>query len=240
MSKKTPNKSDLELRAERINYEGDLSLYNLKRFYDRSPIAEKYAEGHASLQFHVGSARPYAFECFSRSAGSAEVKATPAFMSNEFPVFVWVGNITQGFRPVESFIRLVSLDSVYVRVRKVSEWPLAFQSRFPMFDEFILDSDRELCAIRIGQTGVQFRQLVDDVIESSAKIMNAIADDQSQFIRSRSLRRKDEIGLIPNLVILDANVIRLARGIGINEVHEVPEMLIGAFDPFTSAVQGVV
>ncbi len=143
-------KSDLELRAKRINHEGDLSLQNIKRFYDGASIAEEYAHGLASFHFHVGSVRPYASEYFSASV--RDMGTATASLSSEFPMLVWIGNVTKGFRPIDSFVRLVRLDRVYVRGREVSEWPFAFTSRIPMFDEFIFDSDRELRTARIGVT----------------------------------------------------------------------------------------
>jgi hypothetical protein len=230
-------KSDLELKAERINYEGDLSLQNLKCFYDGASIAEEYANGHASLHFHVGSVRPYAFEYFSSSV--RDVGATTASCSDEFPVFVWVGDVAKGFRPLDSFVRLVRLDSIYVRVRKVSQSPLFIKSCFPIFDEFVFGSDRELCSERIGLSGVFPRQFVDQVIERGTEVMDTIANNQRKFNWPRGLRREDDIGLIPNIVILDGDVLRLARGVGFNCEQEILKMFIGAFDPFTSAVERV-
>jgi hypothetical protein len=137
-------KSDLEFRTERINYEGNLSLQNLKCFYDGTFIAEEYTNGHPSFHLHVGSIGACAFEHVA--APVRDVGAAPASRANEFPMLVWVRDVAQGLRPVDSFVRLAGLDCIYVRVRKVSQWPLVIVSRFPMFGEFVFDSDRELCS----------------------------------------------------------------------------------------------
>jgi len=229
-----------KLTIEEINQRGDLSLHNIKCFYHGSSISKEYADGHASLQFHVGPTRPYAFECFSRSAGSTEMNATTASRLRQFPVFVGVGNITQGFRPLDSLVRLVRLDSVYVRGRQVSQWPLTVQSRFPNFDEFILSrGNREQRSVRIGQAGVFPSEFIDNIVQGSSEIMDTVANDQRQHGRQRSLRGEDKVGLIPNIVILDGNIIRLAQGVGFDLANEVLQVFIGAFDPSTSAVKGM-
>jgi hypothetical protein len=230
-------KSDLELKAERINYQGDLALHNLQCMENGGVISEEYSNGHMSFQLHVGSVRPYALEYFAASA--CDVGLTTAFWANEFPVLVWVGNIAQGLRPVDSLVRLVRLDSIDVSIREVSQWPILFKSTFPVFDEFVFSADRELCSYRIGVAGILSRQLENQIVQRGAKIMNAITDDQRKLRRERRFGSEDDIRLVPNVVIIDNDIIRLARGVSLNCNDQIAKMFIGAFDPFTSAVERV-
>lgn len=230
--------SDLELRAERINYEGDLTLHNIECFYNRTLIAEEYANGHASLHLHVGSVRPYAFEYFAASVG--DVSSATASCSGEFPMLVWIRDLNQCLRPVHSLVRLVSLDRVYVHVRQISEISFTFGPRVAESEEVSrIGEDRKLSALRLGIAGVFPRQLEDQIIERGSEIMNAVANDEGHLIRQWGGRGKDDVRLIPNLVILDSNISRLARSVGFNFAYEVVEMFVGAFDPFTSAVKRV-
>src|SRR5690242_20049256 len=45
----------LELRLERVNNRATLRMENLKRFYDRRPIIERYADGETELHVHLCS-----------------------------------------------------------------------------------------------------------------------------------------------------------------------------------------
>src|SRR6478735_6877244 len=119
----------LKLRLERIHRCGDLSLENLKRFNHRSSVVESYLAGVLSLQMHITTIGPYAVEYFSGAALKAARNATRkrkqaldvGLGQNQMSVLVWVREGLKRFRPIDSFVRLVALDSPYVRIRKTSQ-----------------------------------------------------------------------------------------------------------------------
>jgi len=77
-------------------------------------------------------------------------------------------------RRSDSLVRLVDLDSVYVRGSQVSQWPLVVQSRIPKFDEFSFSrGNRELRTVRVGQAGIFPGQLVDNIVKGGSEVMSA-------------------------------------------------------------------
>src|SRR5262245_40678902 len=118
----------LKIRIERINRRADFRLENLKRFNHGGSIAERYVDGVLSFHVHIAAFRPYAVEYFSRTAlktdsgsgceGAIDVPSTSE--CNQLPVLVWVRDVTKGACPSGSFVRLIRLDSTYVRGRQAS------------------------------------------------------------------------------------------------------------------------
>ena len=156
-------------------------------------------------------------------------------------MLVLVGDSTKSFRPVDSLVRLVSLDSVYVRARQVSQDSLSFSQGFPVFVEFVFGRNRELSVVWIVETGVLPRKLINDIVERGAQVMNAITCDERQLdIGDRRMLHESDVRLVPTIIVLDGNSVYLSRGIGLKFCNDVGEMFVGAFDPFTCAVKGMI
>jgi hypothetical protein len=158
--------SNLELRAERINYEGNLALENLKGFYDGQTVAEGYCNGRFSFHLHVGAVRPCAFEYFANTISNEGLGT--ASHDCDFPMLVWVRDVAQGFRPVDSLVRLVRLDSVYVRGRAASQvtWSESLKA-------VAIVANRKLGSVLTG-TGIVPSQLKDEMIERGSEVMDTI------------------------------------------------------------------
>ncbi|MDX6404226.1 MAG: hypothetical protein QOH70_1681 [Blastocatellia bacterium] len=225
-------KSDLELRAERINYEGDLALDNLKCFYDGLSVAEGYCDGRFSFHLHVGAVGACAFEYFADSVSNQGLGA--ASYDCDFPVLVWVRDVAQGFRPVNSLVRLVRLDSVYVRGRAA---PQITRSESLKVQDIV--ADRKLCSV-LADARIVPRQLKDEMVERRSKVMNTIADSERDNIRQRFADGHDDVRLVPNTIMLDAETILMRGGIGFNFGNDLVKMFVGPFDPFTRAAERVV
>jgi hypothetical protein len=156
---------------------------NRRWLYNGESIVKRYAEGVLSFHVHIAAVAPYAVEHFSRAALEAARRASsqlevvlevsPHF--NQVPVLVRVGDALESFRPLDSFVRLVLLDSAYVRVRNASQEsvPLAAKSGVGRFDW-------DLRSLLNDAPGVVFRKFINQVIERRPEIMDAVADCQAK------------------------------------------------------------
>lgn len=237
-------KSDLELRAERINYEGDLTLEHLKRFYNRKTIAEAYREGVCSLHMHVLSVRPYALEYFSGSALEATGLARRqgsfafpfAFEEGQMSVLVWVRDGAQSLCPIDSFVRLVRLDSVYVRGRQ------ACQVSWRESTKIVIGvADGELSSVLDLSLLIENSKLIDNVVESRSKVVNTVSNGQAETKRNFGKMlstANDEV--FRTRIVLDGQTIFILPTHTFDLRNNFPKVLVGAFDPFTSAVKGMI
>ncbi len=232
-------KSDLELRAERIKYEGNLALDNLKRFNDRLSITKGYRDGHFSLHLHICSARPYALEYWA-DAGRDTCEALPSY-DCDFPMLVSIRDAAQNCQAVRSLVRLVRLDSVYVRARQVSQRPFFIGPLVSNLIEFVEGvADRERGAARVIFSGDLSGQFEDHIVQCRTEIVNTIANNKGDGLRERRVSNQLNIGLISHLIILNNDSVFFHPGVPFEFGNDVVKMFIGAFNPFTSAVERVV
>lgn len=234
-------KSDLELSAERINYEGDLALKNLKGFYNRKSIAEGYRNGVLSLHVHVASIGAYAFEYFSRSAfvvACRGIEGDEGRLSHsdegDMPMLIGVRDIAQGLCPIDSVVRLVRLDSIYVRARQALE--VSVSQPIEIGDGV---ADRELGAI-LNRARIVMSQFVDKMVERRSEVMNTVANTQRNGVRESNGRPDSDIGNVPGFVMLDEDSVVLCPPKDFKFADDLVKMFIGAFDPFSSAAERMI
>lgn len=181
------NGDSLELRLERINRRGNLALKNLERFHDWSlPIWKRYID--EVLEVYVDF-------CITDTNGPARIviKTSDSSLGNRAPLdqtstkdgqlsmFVWVGNIVEGFRPCASTIRLEVLDKddvVMTQPPQLLQGILAEKvttvGRSPIFG--VLDG--ELSSLLLTP-GILPREFVDEVIEGGPKIVDRLPNHDS-------------------------------------------------------------
>lgn len=159
-------RSDLELRLERINYLGDLRLEFLKRFSDEVSFAiERYAIGEVSVHIHAAAAHEKFCISLEGSSGLAEP-----------PVLVWIADVSQEFRPVHSRVWLQSFDCCLVGAREVLNVSL-------MFDKLLSRVfDRKLCALLEGP-GIQESEFINEIVQSGAEIVYDLTNQDTDDVR---------------------------------------------------------
>ena len=140
-------------------------------------------------------------------------------------MFVGVGNVTQGFSPVDSFVRLVRLDSIDVMTRKALQVTISIG-----LESFGSIFNGELGS-RLDLPGVGTSQLVNDVIESRSKVMDTIADGQTDGKRENGLAPLYD-DLLRFRIILDHHVVILCLAENFDLRYNFPKVFIGPFNPF--------
>ena len=176
----------LELRLERVNRVGDLRLKKLKRLYDGRPIGwgERYLDGRLSLHIHVIYLPTQAALCWEYLAGetnellSFAVRQGHSDISRSYricqlPVFVWIGQHSEGLRPLASIARLQFLDGCDVGITDTLEI-----CRPPSVESASIRIDRKLRSILL-LAGIEKGEFIDQVVEGGAKVVDDFADEDS-------------------------------------------------------------
>lgn len=232
-------KSDLELRAERINYEGDLALENLKRFNDGVSVGKGYTDGCLSFHLYVGSASPYALEYFTDPVGDLHGTATAD--NRDGFMFVFVRDGTKGFRPLNSLVRLVQVDSIYVRVRQICQRSLTLRlSATDAVEVFFSLTQGKLGSLRGGIARVHLRKFKNQILQSDSQIVDEIANGEWNLPRDKFRNRDTNVGLIADFVVIDNDALLVFPSGLFKSGQEFIQIYIGAFDPFTSSVKRMV
>jgi hypothetical protein len=138
----------LELRLERIKSRSNLALQNLQRFHDVSSIRQRYAEGILQVNMCVRVTPSAAPQYFARAIIQASANAAlhdacsldESANGGQLPVFVWVGDVSQGFCPCASLIRLERLNSVDVMLMESRQTRLGSRFKAPLW-VFPIDLD---------------------------------------------------------------------------------------------------
>jgi hypothetical protein len=193
-----PEKTDsLELRLERIKRLSNASLEFLKRLYDRRPVAEQYLKGDCEVHLHF-FARDRVYCARYRAARDVE-EAKPigisknaglneASMECKLAVFVGTGEALKRCRPIDSVVRLQSLDCCYMGGIEAVE-P---STLFPPLESLLLVFDRELSSID-ASPGIERGKLIDQIIEGGSKIVCDFADDNTDLDRNSEPLINDEL-----------------------------------------------
>src|SRR5207244_3188885 len=101
----------------------------------------------------------------------------------ESPVFVWVGDVAEGLRPVASVVRLQRLDlcdMAAIEVVKPSSLAVTLEEVFCVING-------KLSAL-LRAAGVEDSQLVDEVIEGGPEVVTDLADQDAKQQRWGDLR----------------------------------------------------
>src|ERR1017187_6337909 len=127
MQSTSTDQESLELRIKRLNRSCDLSVEILKRFQQRPSIWKRYVEGILNVDVLIrvrgsASAKDNFGRVIIKTAADTRfggaVDVGQSTDCGKCPVLVWVGEITQGFRPCASHVRLELLNGVDVDIAK--------------------------------------------------------------------------------------------------------------------------
>ena len=157
--------SALELRLEGIKRLGNLQLKLLECVYGRRPIAERYANGDATLHIH-GSAGHYLF-CAEWRRRDVELTSD----RYEVPVFVGIGQGLEHTRPVTSVERLQSLDRCNMLITDTFEKGIA-----PSPETIFSILNRKLRSV-YDIADVQLSQVIDEVIQGGPQVIGDLANE---------------------------------------------------------------
>jgi hypothetical protein len=108
-------------------------------------------------------------------------------------MLVWVGNVSEVFRPCDSVVRLKSFDGVDVRWRQSSQVLFAPRTKpaLGVLGINVKVLDGELGAINLF-AGIVQGQFKDEVIQGGPQVLNGIADRQRQLDwNGRKAERRD-------------------------------------------------
>ena len=172
----------LEVRLERINRRADFHLQNIERFQhgDIIPLWKNYLDGRIRVYVHAWAGADASADCIAAAIEPARISEAN-HMDNElipsdsceFPMLVRVGNIAEGFRPLDSVVRLQAFNARDMRYRQSLE--LGFGSRIEPTSLAVGISlevlDEELRSVLSSPT-VFNRQLIDEVIEGRPKMVD--------------------------------------------------------------------
>jgi hypothetical protein len=207
--------SSLELRLERLKRASDLGDEIFKNFFDRAPYGgirvgagggldwNKYRDKCGELHLHFNSIRPFCLTFRADIDPPGWDKTFPYDLDlhgeasrGERPVFVWVRQISEGWRPCASAVRLQPLDCCDMRDADAYE-----PDRYVPFEYLWHIVNRKLGAVLDGSAIVP-RELKNEIIEGGSQIVTNLSD-QNAYDR-RMMLEIDRVSLS-----------RVVRGIGI-------------------------
>lgn len=189
MDAKTASAS-LHERIELIKRVGNAQLDYLQRLYDPCPIAERYVNGDLDVHLHFARLAHKGGGCIICHRGSDGNRC------DETPMLVYIRQKLEGLHPVASIVRLQPLDQCHVFIAD------AFEIGRPVFlKELWAIFNRKLNATVRRATGINLRELSDEIIETAPQCVSESADDGSNIGK----HVVEEIGdLVPSIrVILD-------------------------------------
>lgn len=159
----------LELRIKTINYLGDLRLEYLKRFYDQRSIAELYLGGEICIHVHRKEKK---WQCDTYCSPTQQVARWPN--NGQIFMFVGVGNIPQNLRPINTFVRLQSLNQCLVFMRD------SFEVSFsPPIEAGWRIFDRKSCAL-LDASRIEKSHFIDEVIKGGSKIVDRFSNENTE------------------------------------------------------------
>ena len=180
----------LELRLERIKSRSNLALQNLQRFHDVSSIRQRYAEGILQVNMCVRVTPSAAPQYFARTIIQASANAAlhdagsldESANGGQLPVFVWVGDVSQGFCPCASLIRLERLNGIDVMLMESRQRRIGSRFKAPLW-VFAIDLDvfDEKLSSFLFRPGVLPRQFVEEVVECGTKVVDDFPNNDSGF-----------------------------------------------------------
>lgn len=222
-------KSGRELLLEEFNRSANLRFEAVQRFHESrfALIWRRYVDGVMGVDVDVLGAEPYRIHCQINMDGKGDAIESAVGESRQRPVLVWVGNVAEGFRPLDSLVRLERLDHVDVPIRHPLQVTV-FNS-----DEISGGIDnRELRAV-LDLGRIVSGQFKDNVVQGCSHVVDHIADYERQHgIKVRDLRQDDNY-LVS--VVLSDKVLLAALLKGANEGVGLGKVTICPFEPELSA-----
>lgn len=196
-----------ELGLELNKQIGNLRLEFVKRLYDGRPIAELYRIGLTGIHLHVapkliGQERLFHICCRLRSKTQLKDDLTVKLNESEFPMLVWIRQVSEDARPFTTFVQLQALNVCDMRGVESLEPPFLNGQR-----EAILGViNRKLRAI-LNLTRVENGERIDEIVETGAEIVNGFPTKNAS--EWRNWRGKCEDWLSGVRIVLDRSIIRV-------------------------------
>jgi len=237
------NLSPLELRLETIKSLDNVEYKLLKCLYNGRSILENYLERENVLHVHglVGE------EGFCAIYLRADNNRT--IYKGKSSVLVGIGDISKPFRPLAIIERLQPLNSCDVFRANSSEVfasPRIFDVTDSGIKRFWRVLDWKLRSLYL-LLGIEAGQLINEVIESSPKVIDDFADKDAEFFRNRDWASSDIADIneftpfdrTPYTLIINGNTINIMLAKDLNPSFQITEVFACPIDPLINAIQGV-
>jgi hypothetical protein len=189
-----PDNDSLELRLEYSKRISNLRLDFLKRLDDQGSIAESYCRGIIELHVHFASHGMWCAAYRDGATGEAFVKRRVCASYDvdddvgDLSVFVWIREVSEGFRPITSFVRLQPLNACNMATVHASKPRLAVRPEtiFAIFNQ-------ELCA-GLGDARIKLGEFKDEVVKGGSEVATDFADQDGDPYGSGN--RRDNFNII--------------------------------------------
>jgi len=236
------NLSPLELRLETIKSLAHFEYQLLKCFYNGRSISENYLKTLNMIHVHG------MFDGRGFCARYLNCNTNRAFKETQFPVFVRVGNNSKSFRPFTSIARLQPLDSCDVFRAYSSEiftFPLSFDATTSLVKLFYKVLNWKLRSLYL-LLGIEVGQLINEVIESSPKVIDDFAHDDTIYSWGEFWGEfKDKKGnrisppLRPYKLCLFGSTLEILLDKDTDSSFQIQQVFICPTEPLISAIQRV-
>lgn len=245
--------SSLEARLERSKRRGNLRLQEIERFRDKGSVAELYLQGRVGVHVHVPYLPSQATLCWEyfaqrvycrdgrppdRAVRDMGVEGRGARGVSELAVLVWVGEVGKELRPVASTTRLQNLDRCLVFGQKATEEdpPVSRLVASPL-EALGGAFDGELGAILLA-AGVAPRQLVDQVVEGRAEVVDGLSDDDGHTGRGLAPLVPVDVGELSLWVEIVGQVIQVTTVEPFGAPLEISEVDIRSRETSVGSTEG--
>jgi len=173
MESVTGRKADdvsLKVRIENFKRVSNAAFDKLKDFYDRSSVWKRYVDESLQVEmtFRIGNSyfSGVILKCDLNMSVHDDRAFPPTAHARQAPMLVWVGDVTQGFSPCASYIRLQRLDTLDVSNAQPIQTVLSSRIK-----TVLIVFDEELGAT-LGATGVLDCEFVNKIIKGGPQVVN--------------------------------------------------------------------
>lgn len=186
--------SNLELRLECINRMGDLRLDFLKRLYDGKAVIKGYKQGNVELHIHAWTPVKKFHNAIEPNSRDGRIRdfhicgvltrfcgnSRTMLLENEMPMLIWIRDISEHLSPIDSIIRLQSLNLCRMKAADSLEAGLG-----PSLESVWRVLNQELRTV-LPSAGIKDREFVDEIVEASPQVIDCLSDKQRNLERDRT------------------------------------------------------
>lgn len=231
----------LELRLEFFNRLGNASDDFLKRLYDRRSIVERYLALETEVHVHFVARDGMFCAKYSRvphrkrlRSGLPNLEGTRSAEGREFPVFVFVGKVSQRPRPIASLVRLQPLECCDM----ASLDALAPSLLFPPLELIGAVHNRKLREL-LGRAEVKFGEFENEIFQRSTQVIANLADQDGNAHRGGDVNfRRFAADVLPTLGLEMSD-----RGLGLfplkgdDQLPQIGKVFCCPKDPLRSSIE---
>jgi len=236
------NLSPLELRLETINSLAHFEHQLLKCFYNGRSISENYLKTLNMIHVHG------MFDGRGFCARYLNCNTNRVLKESQFPVFVGVGDKPKSFRPFTSIERLQPLDSCDVFRAYSSEihtLPLSCDVTDSLVKLYFRVLNWKLRSLYL-LLGIEAGQLINKIIESSPKVIDDFAYDDTKYSWGEFWRESENKKgsrtsppLKPYKLCLFGSTLEILIEKDTNSPMQINDVVICPTEPLISAIQRV-